>query len=379
MLAIRKSRKINYRSLNKNFNILSNKIIKDSTGKILFFSKERFEKDIVNGDHCFVCGAKTSEKEFNSEHIIPDWILRKYNLHDRQIYLPNKTPIKYSQYKVPCCKDCNSSLSKEFEEPVSKIIEKGYEYVSDYLKNEGPWLLFEWLSLLFFKTHLKTTYLRLFQDERQPDYKISDLIFWESMHHIHCVVRSFYTHADMSSKVLGSLILVPVRNDKYFEPFDYGDNFEGKGIMIKLGKIGLVSILNDSCGSLNFFMEDFKKITSPVSPLQLREILSRLSFINLNLKERPKFYSSFNNNRYSIDAEIPDVLEFQENGNFKYGDILYSSCSDIVRNLANKDKEFILEKLKEGRYTFLFDEKGKFIEYSMIYKTKDKAKIGPKC
>jgi len=346
-------------------------VIKDSFGKILFFSKERFEKDIVQGNHCFICGASPSEKNFNSEHVIPDWILRKYKLHDKSIYLPNMTTVKYGQYKIPCCVECNGLLSKEFEEPISKIIEGGYDSVSEYLKTEGPWLIFQWLSLIFFKTHLKTTSFRLFRDKRKPNDKISDLIFWESMHHIHSVVRSFYTQADLSSKVLGSMLLIPLKKDNFFEEFDYGDNFEGKGIMIRLGDIGLVAILNDSCGALNFFMNDFKKITSPISTLQLREIMSRLSYINTNIKVRPNYYSSFYDKKYRIDAEIPETLELKDNGYIKYGDILYTSCNNIVKSLSNENTEFILTKLKEGNYSFLFDSHGNFIENSVILKNDD--------
>jgi hypothetical protein len=344
-----------------------NKEIIDNDGKIIFFPKEQFEKEIIEEKHCFICGASPLNKEFNDEHVIPDWILRKYNLHNRQITLPNLAYINYSQYKVPCCKECNSLLSQEFELPISKIIDKGYNYFSQYLKNEGPWLIFRWLSLIFFKTHLKDLSYRYFQDRRQPNSKISDFYFWESMHHIHCIARSFYTGAVLDSKVLGSLLILPVRNDTYNEPFDYGDNFDAKSIMLKLGEIGIVAILNDSCGSLSLFMEELNKITAPVASIQLREMLSRLSYINLNLKERPVFFSSFNKNKYSIEVDLPDFVEFYENGNYKYGDILYSCCKDILNILISDDKDIIIQKIKEGRYSFLFDNNGNFIKAPIIF------------
>jgi hypothetical protein len=49
-------------------------------GKLLFFSVQRFRREIVEGDHCFVCGAKPTEKPINDEHVIPDWVLRECNI-----------------------------------------------------------------------------------------------------------------------------------------------------------------------------------------------------------------------------------------------------------------------------------------------------------
>ena len=46
-------------------------------GEIVFFGLKHFLDDIVKGDCCFICGAKPGSKQFNDEHIIPDWILRK--------------------------------------------------------------------------------------------------------------------------------------------------------------------------------------------------------------------------------------------------------------------------------------------------------------
>jgi hypothetical protein len=46
---------------------------------------ERFIEDICLGDCCFICGAKPDEKPFNNEHILPDWVLRRYDLFARTI------------------------------------------------------------------------------------------------------------------------------------------------------------------------------------------------------------------------------------------------------------------------------------------------------
>lgn len=63
--------------------------IESAGGEVLHFSRTRFVEDIVRNGHCFMCGADPATTAFNGEHVIPDWILREFNLHDRRITLPN--------------------------------------------------------------------------------------------------------------------------------------------------------------------------------------------------------------------------------------------------------------------------------------------------
>ncbi len=37
----------------------------DKAGKLIYFSAERFIRDIVEGDCCFICGRSPSETAFN--------------------------------------------------------------------------------------------------------------------------------------------------------------------------------------------------------------------------------------------------------------------------------------------------------------------------
>src|SRR5579859_1321856 len=98
----------------------------DETGKVIYFSIQRFVNDICEGNCCFICGKKPDEVAFNEEHVLPDWLLRKYNLHNRQITLPNLRGYTYSQYKIPCCVPCNTLMGETFETPISALVSQGY-------------------------------------------------------------------------------------------------------------------------------------------------------------------------------------------------------------------------------------------------------------
>jgi len=61
----------------------------NSKGELVFVSIDRFVNDVTAGDKCFLCAQPIVEGCVTKEHIIPNWILRKCNLHDRLITLPN--------------------------------------------------------------------------------------------------------------------------------------------------------------------------------------------------------------------------------------------------------------------------------------------------
>src|SRR5262249_18768816 len=157
---------------------------------------ERFVRDVIEGDACFLCGRRRTDLPFNDEHVVPDWILRRFNLHARAVRLPNNTSIRYDQYKVPCCEDCNSDSGRALESPVRDMLSSGYARFVRHVQQGGEealHLLYAWLALIFLKTHLRDLALRFVRDRRIASHQIGELYDWDSLHHVHCVSRSVHT------------------------------------------------------------------------------------------------------------------------------------------------------------------------------------------
>lgn len=194
----------------------------DETGKVLFFSTNRFIDDICLGDCCFICGAKPGQKPFNNEHILPEWLLRRYNLFAGTITLPNGNKVRYDRYTVPCCAECNSLMGTEIEAPISNAVNAGSEVFADFIV-KNCLLIFTWMGLIFLKTHLKDRKFRVHLDQRMGDEKIADQYEWEYLHHIHCIVRCFYTNREIQQEAIGSMLGLPVRAQASQEQFEFGD------------------------------------------------------------------------------------------------------------------------------------------------------------
>ena len=333
-------------------------------GRVIYFSVDRFISEIAKGDACFICGGKPTEKPFNDEHVLPAWILRKHALHSGKIALPNSADFMYGRYVIPCCTECNSRMSEIFEAPISAAFEQGYQGVRQFLRGDGGPLLFLWLASLFLKTHLKHRELRWHLDARRGDEKIADLYDWTELHHIHSIVRAFYSGAKLNARVYGSLVLLPASMNEGPEYFDYGDLFPGRSVLLRLGDTTVVAILNDSGAVLRSMEEVLNAITGPVTRLQLRELMVRMAHRNMLLEPRPRFYSNIDiaTEEYVIDAELPEKAKFIEDPDpALFGKLFYHAVGPILEAVPDRSGPNSVEHVKEGRYTFLFDETGNFL------------------
>lgn len=350
------------------WNVTTDDSVVDQHGKVLFFSTRRFIEDICLGDCCFICGAKSNEKPFNNEHILPEWLLRRYNLFARTITLPNGNMVRYDRYTVPCCVDCNSLMGREIEQPISDAVQAGPAALAEFIRDGGGLNMFIWMGLIFLKTHLKDRTFRVHLDQRKGADKIADQYEWEHLHHIHSVVRCFYTGCRVAQEAVGSFLAVSVRAPASPEQFDFGDLYFAQSMFLRLDEMAMVTVFNDSGAAMSWFWQKLEKITGPVSDLQLREIMVEFAYLNLLLKERPTFQTDCNileetcriiGRRGSLDLDDMDLT--------LRGKLMHHGYQHILPFIHNRDAtdEEVLEAIKAGTFTFLFDEHGKFIEDSV--------------
>jgi len=152
-------------------------------GRVVSLGVDRFISAIAHGDACFICGVAPAEKRFNDEHVIPNWILKRHELHSRRLVTPNKADLMYGRNTVPCCIECNALMANSLEKPISEAFRGGYTAVCEFMRGEHGPLLFVWLASLFLKTHLKDRELRWNLDERAGGQKIAECYDWAEFYH----------------------------------------------------------------------------------------------------------------------------------------------------------------------------------------------------
>jgi hypothetical protein len=128
-------------------------------------------------------------------------------------------------------------------------------------------------------------------------------------------------------------------------------------------------VLNDSCACYSVEKDHlFARINGPLSPLQIREIVARLGYLNLRIKERPQFHSEISGGRYKILATHPRSIEIDKGDPQEYGKLMYRACAGDLGMCRNSDIEATKTHIRNGRYTFLFDKSGNFIHQSMEFR-----------
>ena len=347
------------------WHVADDKSIVDSRGKIIFISRERFLRDIAWGNCCFICGARPEDKKFDDEHILPQWLLRRYDLFSKTITLPNNVAVRYDGYTVSCCEDCNDLMGEHFEEPVSNAVRDGPDAIKTLL-NEDRLKLYTWLALIYLKTHLRDKSLRYHLDARKGTESIADGYDWDHLYHVHAVVRHFYSGYEVHEDALGSCLFMPVRREASTEPFDYGNLYFAQTSLIRLEGIALLTVFGDSGGALGFLYDRIiKRITGAVSDVQARELMVDLAFYNLHLKVRPVFQT-----RFDLDKEEGQIIIHRPPHPTMYepvmslrGGLFESALHDVIPTIRipGCTREEVSEAIKAGRFTLLFDANGQFL------------------
>jgi hypothetical protein len=255
-------------------------------------------------------------------------------------------------------------MGRAIEEPINQVVQYGTDVVIDYIQKDGGLKMFLWMGLIFLKTHLKDRTVRVDPDLRKESETVGDWYDWDNLHNIHSVVRSFYSGCRVEPEAVGSCLALPVRTQVSQEKFDFGDLSFAQTMLLRLDDTALLTVFNDSGAVNGWFWQKLEKITGPVSDLQLREILVEFAYLNLHLKERPKFQTECNSltetcrivgHRGSLDLDPMDQRV--------RGKLVLHVFREILPYIRNRHatNEEVLEAIKAGTFTFLFDRDGEFI------------------
>jgi hypothetical protein len=243
-------------------------------------------------------------------------------------------------------------------------VERGYDALAEHLRLSGPSLLFVWMSLIFLNTHLKDRNLRYNRDLRSSPDPISDLYDWERLHHVHAVARSFYTGCTLTTEVFGSCIMVPIRADMSRDRFDFADLYWPQSILLRLGSIGFLTMLNDSCAVANILQPRLEKIGGELSEIQFRELFADIAFTNLYLKVRPEYRTEIHPNGFrKIIADHPPTCELDKPDMKTRGALLLHLLGDYLPHFQplRGSREELLSNVEDGLASFLLDSDDEFI------------------
>jgi hypothetical protein len=223
---------------------------KKSNSSVKIIDHEGFPKNDVryilenrrfNENYCFLCAEPLNEKNTTSEHVIPRWAQKRFDLWHQKITLLNGSSIPYRYLTVPCCEKCNKGQLQPIESLVSSAVIEG----SDAVRKLGNKVIFLWLSKIFFGLLYKELFLsfdrkdleskKIFEPELIKDYE--GLMFFLQE------VRGKIETVDFCP---GSIFVFKTKKyDNIKLQWDFTDNIDFWIIGIRMGSVGIIASLGD--------------------------------------------------------------------------------------------------------------------------------------
>jgi hypothetical protein len=259
-------------------------------GKLL---KAVFEHPLDHNS-CFLCAEPLTTETRTDEHVIPKWVLQKYDLWNERLGLLNDTTIQYRQLTVPCCTSCNNERLSRLESTVEIAASSGYDAVVALPK----FTLFQWLAKIFVGLLYKDLLLPL--DRSDPSVgniidpeilkRFSIIHLWIQMSNLTFEPGNDYEYCP------GSIFLF--RTQKPSSPrdqFDLVDATQSNCLAIRLGDVGIVGdFLEHGVHARNAGDSFLPYQRFPLHPLQFKELAAQIFYAAslLDLETDVEFYDT---------------------------------------------------------------------------------------
>ncbi|WP_104087453.1 hypothetical protein [Cryobacterium sp. N19] len=242
------------------------------------FLKNRSQE--FGADRCFICGCHIPEGSplRSREHVFPQWLLRELDLWDGTIHQLNDELLQYRKLTVPCCKPCNGGDLSPVEVRVKAAFLDGIAAFRALNRRD----LFIWLGKIYYgliyKESLRPRYVREQEGERLiPESHLRSVSF----HHFLLQSAGGFVSWEPDAPGPASFHFFECLDDERSRRrFDYMDDIYAPIIGLRMGRIGVVCILQDWGRSENVQQLQLNAAREmKLHPTQFREVYARLSYM----------------------------------------------------------------------------------------------------
>lgn len=239
----------------------------------------------VDGSTCFLCARRLTEVEPTSEHVIPRWAQRRYNLWNQRLTLLNGTSMRYRQLTVPCCAECNKDRLKPIEDAVASAVAAGPECV----RGLGNKLMFLWLGKILYGVLCKEASLLL--DRRTANgvtIVTPELLRAYDVHLM--LLQQAREKIELVDFCPGSIFVFRAQKTQERRlDWDLCDNIDTFLIAVRMGEVAVIGVLGDG-GAQQGYEELYSDLLDlPLHPLQFRELCAQFSYRSTLATRVPKY------------------------------------------------------------------------------------------
>jgi len=239
----------------------------------------------LSDDECFLCGARLTSANRSDEHVIPRWCQDRFELWDQRITLLNGTTIPYRQLTIPCCFRCNNSALQPLETAVAEATRLG----SAAVRALDRVCLFSWLGKIFYGLLHRELFLLL--NRRVPaegTISTPELISRFRMHHL--FLQNVRIPMEFHGGFPASMFIFETKEPS--EPkarWDFRDNLPNLFLSVRLGRVGIVSVLQDGGAQEDLRTQLEAQWHGPLHPFQYIEVAAMVCYKALLATRTPKY------------------------------------------------------------------------------------------
>jgi hypothetical protein len=244
------------------------------------------EKKQFGRSTCFLCGKRLGTKNRADEHVIPQWAQQRFRLHDQQMGLMNRSFIPYRKLTVPCCAVCNNECLQPIETAMAEASLEGRSGVASL----EPHTVFLWLGKMFYGLLYKELFLAFDRSgSRSKTIATRELLRAFEMHHY--FLQSCRVPMEFVDFHPASIFIFDAQESSVPEAgWDFRDDFFSLMIACRLGKVGMIAILEDG-GAQRDFDTEMREVEESLvlHPVQFLELSARALYAGRLFNRHPKY------------------------------------------------------------------------------------------
>lgn len=235
---------------------------------------------------CFLCGRRLGSRNRSDEHVIPQWVQKRFRLRDARLNLLNGTSIPYRQLTIPCCVRCNTVHLSSLEKDVKRAVFSGASAVQALPDRT----LFIWLGKIFYGLLMREHLLQCDRLSENRRSIVPKRLLRKFARH-HSFLQAARLPVQFSLGVPASILVVPVQcPDEVELQFDFRDSFGMLTIAVRLGAVGIVASLQDGGWQRDNLFPMMNDLRSHAHhPLQFNELTAQFFYNASRLSRRLRF------------------------------------------------------------------------------------------
>lgn len=300
-------------------------------------------------ERCFICDTRLRACTVTLEHLVPQWIIRRFGLERHTITVTPQVTVPYMDCVVPCCRECNCQLLAPLEARLWRTFTHDSFRTHDYLLHD----LAVWSCKIF--SGLRLFDLASYANAARRQNRATNKVAPDEM----C---QFYLRM-LRGTVKISHLMLPFPFSAFVfrtkvprgpsERFDFQVAKDLSAMYVRLGPYALLSRFDG--GYLALYSDAFFKRYSKrvLAPLQMEELAAHF-FTMAERQAHPLLYIRRSEDGVDVLEYLPVTVRhpFVEHGTID--DFLY-----WFSYLTHVSTDSLL--MPNGRRTFLEDSRGRFL------------------